>query len=237
MQASRIHSIFIKLYYVFISVKVSLIVIYYSYRRRKLLRKRADECFVWWAQHCVEAIRLHYSIEDPYQLQLDSNKKYIVMCNHSSFYDIPLSALAIKGSLRMMAKEELFRVPIWGRGMKASEFIPVCRQANGRRKVAQQLSYAKEKLKSGIILWIAPEGTRSRDGQLQAFKRGGFKIARQMMADIIPLRIEGAHRLYDPKSKCFLLQQQVRLHLGKVIRVSDYSTELELMAAVQTQLQ
>ena len=86
--------------------------------------------------------------------------------------------------------------------------MPIFR--GNRKHMLDQINYAKKKLESGIILWVAPEGTRSSDGELGKLKRGGFKIAQQMDAIIVPLRITGSDKLYSPDSK--------RYYVGKTNR-------------------
>ncbi|MEM9243015.1 MAG: lysophospholipid acyltransferase family protein [Pseudomonadota bacterium] len=220
MRASFLRSLWIKIYSALITIRISLLVIYYSIFHVHNARQRTDKLAWWWAARLLRAIRLNYTFHDPYHLALQPGKRYIIMCNHCSFYDIPLSFLAIRCSMRMITKKELFRVPIWGTAMKFSEFVPIDRQ--NRKKAIEQLRHAAEKLSSGIVLWIAPEGTRSKTGTLGPLKKGGFKLAAQVDAEIIPLRIEGANRLYDERSGRFLLNQHVDMTIGQAINVRSY---------------
>ena len=113
------------------------------------------------------------------------------MSNHQSYYDIPLLYMTIpdKANLRMIAKKELFRIPLWGRGLKTAEFISIDR--SDHEKSMESMEAAKEKMKSGNMIYLAPEGTRSRDGKLGEFKKGGFLLAIQTESIIIPIGLRG----------------------------------------------
>jgi 1-acyl-sn-glycerol-3-phosphate acyltransferase len=82
-------------------------------------RQRITYYFRIWSQRLLEIIELDYQVYNPYQLKFEADKNYIVMCNHTSLYDIPLSAIAIEGNMRMVAKKELFYVPVFGYAMKS----------------------------------------------------------------------------------------------------------------------
>ncbi len=158
------------------------------------------------------------------------------MSNHSSLYDIPLTLLAFAGSIRMLTKKELFRVPIWGRGLRAGEFISIDR--HDREQALRDLDAARDKMSDGITLWVAPEGTRSRHGELGPFKKGGFMLALQTGATIIPLGIRGARDVLPAKSLTFCLDREAEIHVGRPIdaRRSTIETGDALMAEVERQI-
>jgi 1-acyl-sn-glycerol-3-phosphate acyltransferase len=119
----------------------------------------------------------------------------IVVSNHSSMLDIPALMGAVPGSLRMVLKEELTRVPIWGPALIKSGFVPVRR---GTKEAVSQLAEAERIFAQGVHIWIAPEGTRSRTGELLPFKKGAFHLARSLGAPIIPTWIDGTSRIVPP---------------------------------------
>jgi len=121
---------------------------------------------------------------------------YVVMSNHGSLIDIPAMMGAVPGSLRMVTKEELTKVPLWGQALLASGFVPVDRK--NRDKAIAQLEKAKAQLARGVSIWISPEGTRSRDGKLAPFKKGGFHVAKDLAIPIMPAWIEGASDILPP---------------------------------------
>lgn len=118
----------------------------------------------------------------------------VYMANHVSFLDGPLLFIFIPYSLRVILKKSLFRIPIVGAAMTYVGFVPVDRRgANGGRAAIERASALMRA--AGLSFLIFPEGTRSRDGKLQSFKRGGFFLARNAGAPIIPVSIRGAFRL------------------------------------------
>ncbi len=118
----------------------------------------------------------------------------VYMANHVSFLDGPLLFIIIPESLRVILKKSLFRIPIVGAAMTYTGFVPVDRRgASGGRAAIERASALMRA--AGLSFLIFPEGTRSRDGKLQSFKRGGFFLALSAGAPIIPVSIRGAFRL------------------------------------------
>ena len=126
----------------------------------------------------------------------EPGQAYVIMSNHSSLLDIPALMGAVPGSMRMVMKEELSRVPVWGQALVASGFVAIDRK--NRDKAIGQLEKAKRMLGKGVSIWISPEGTRSRTGKLAPFKKGGFHVATQLGIPIIPAWIEGASEIVPP---------------------------------------
>jgi 1-acyl-sn-glycerol-3-phosphate acyltransferase len=154
---------------------------------------------------------------------IPAGRPVILMSNHSSLYDIPLIFTALPGSIRMLTKKELFRVPIWGRGLTAGEFISIDRK--DREQAIRDLAVARDKMSSGIVLWVAPEGTRSRDGRLGEFKKGGFMLALETGATIIPIGIRGAAGVLPAKTLRFELGREAEVRIGAPIEASTYTLE------------
>ncbi len=126
--------------------------------------------------------------------QLDRKAPYIFMANHLSFLDGPLLFWLIPRSIRVILKKEVFRIPVIGMGMRYVGFVPVDRKTmrGGKRSIDKAVRLMKHR---GYSFLIFPEGTRSRDGRLQAFKRGGFVLALESGAPIVPITIKGTYEL------------------------------------------
>ena len=189
----------------------------------KVTRKKIDVRFFNWADNMLKKIKLSYTVHNKENLVFEAGERYILMCNHASLYDIPLSVVALGGNVRMMAKKELIRVPIWGRAMQACDFISIDRR--NRHQAAKDLVKAGEVLEDGIVLWIAPEGTRSRTGKMLPFKGGGFKLAMTTKAKIIPIGIRGAYDILPPKTTRINKGLHVDIHVGKPVDARDYEAE------------
>lgn len=143
---------------------------------------------------------------------LQPGQAYVFMSNHCSLLDIPAMFGAVPGSLRMVTKEELIRVPLWGYAMKKVGFIPIDRK--NRVKAIRQLEVAKDMLRQGVSVWISPEGTRARDGKLARFKRGGFHLALDLGAPIIPVWIEGTQGVIAPDQLAAREDGEVEVRFG-----------------------
>lgn len=142
-------------------------------------------------------------------------RSYVVMSNHQSLLDIPSIIATFPGRVRMVGKKELSYVPVWGQAMKAAGIVFVDR-ANCAQSIAA-LEAAKAQLRAGTSIWIAPEGTRSRDGELGPFKKGGFHLARQLGVPIAPAWIEGTRHIVSPESFGVQTGGHVTVHWGEPI--------------------
>jgi len=160
--------------------------------------------------------------------QFEPGRPYIVMSNHASLLDIPVMMGAIPGSMRMVMKEELTRVPVWGRALVASGFVPIDRK--NREKAIGQLEKAKRMLSSGVTLWVSPEGTRARDGKLAPFKKGGFHVALDLGVPIVPAFIDGAFGIIPPDQFMVLPDGEITVRFGAPIETAGRSKDdLELL--------
>lgn len=122
---------------------------------------------------------------------LNPNASYIFMANHRSNIDIPTLVQTLRRfQLRLVAKKELAWIPIFGWALWTSKHILVDRA--DRSSVLTTLKRARDKLAKGISVVIFPEGTRGRPGTLLPFKRGGFVLAVQSRAPVVPVTIVGS---------------------------------------------
>lgn len=204
------------------------------FKSRKL---RIDRLAYRWAKKILALPKIIYHVHNPNHAEIPKERPCVIMSNHASLYDIPLIFAAFpQKRIRMIAKKELFRVPIWGAAMRASGFVSIDR--NNPKQALRDLKKAEEKMREGLILWMSPEGTRSRTGKLNAFKSGGFKIAMETKAIIIPVGIRGAFRVLPPKTFRFSLGETVDIHIGKPIDTTIYSSSerLKLMQAVESEI-
>lgn len=213
------------------------LVISYTRKNTPDLRDKMNQVIHSWCKQLLRIINLSYQVHDPYHLTLDPTRHYIIMSNHTSHYDIPLILLTFPGTVRMIAKKELFKVPVWGHAMKAAEFITIDRE--NRMQAIKDLEEAKKKMQSGILPWIAPEGTRSRTGKLQTFKKGGFMIALETQAIIIPVNIQGTFQILPPKTWNFHTHEKAHIYIGKPIDTTQYSlkTRNQLVKDVRQEIE
>ena len=155
-------------------------------------------------------------------ITIRQDRKYIIMCNHSSHYDIPLTFMAFGGAqIRMIAKKELFKIPLFGQAMKASK--TVCIDRKNLTQAIRDLDQAKKIMEEGFIVWISPEGSRLKSDGRKPLKKGGFITAIQTEAIIIPMYISGAEKILPAKTWDFYLNQKVSVKVLPQIDASKYS--------------
>ena len=214
------------------TLRISLITMFEVYRG-VYRRADGDARLRWWSRRLLDLVGLRCIVVNPHDVRFEPGRPTILMSNHQSLYDIPLLFVALPGSIRMLTKKELFRVPIWGRGMRAAEFVSIDRK--DREQALRDLDEARRKMDDGIVLWLAPEGTRSRDGRLGTLKKGGFILAIETAATIVPIGIRGSASVLPPGTFFGArLGRTAEVHVGKPIYAGDYSTERrdELMSEV-----
>jgi 1-acyl-sn-glycerol-3-phosphate acyltransferase len=199
-------------------------------------RQEVDKLSRIWSDKILRIAGVSYAVFNPAQITLVPDKQYIIMSNHDSLYDIPLIFIAVPGSIRMITKKELFRVPLWGHAMKATEFIAIDRKNSAQ--AIKDLDKARAKMQTGIVLWIAPEGTRSRTGKLGMFKKGGFMLALQTGATIIPVGIRRSSDILPADTLNFNKGITAEIHIGTPIEASQYTlqTREQLMLAVEQEI-
>ncbi|MFT4060352.1 MAG: lysophospholipid acyltransferase family protein [Legionella sp.] len=187
-------------------------------------RAWTDDVIHHWVDQLLNKVQVKYTVINPHNVQPESGKATIIMCNHSSAYDIPLSFKAFPDhSIRMLAKRELYKIPLLGKAMAAAEFPFIDRKK--RYQAIKDLEYVKKLMESGIIIWVAPEGTRSKDATLGPFKKGSFITAINSKATIIPIGIRGANDILPARSFNIHLNQKAEIHIGKPIEASQFTLE------------
>jgi len=190
----------------------------------KINRAWVDKTLHIWVRRILNIVKVKCVVVNPHHIEPQYGQPTIIMCNHSSLYDIPLSFYAFpKHSIRMLAKKELSRIPIVGKGMTAAEFPFIDRK--NRRKAINDLNAVNALLANNIVIWLAPEGTRSTDGRLAPFKKGGFITAIKAGAMIIPIGIRGANMILPARTFRFNLDQTAEVHVGEPIDASKYTMQ------------
>jgi 1-acyl-sn-glycerol-3-phosphate acyltransferase len=186
-----------------------------------------------FARRVVSRARIQLEVVGAEKVPLD--RAFVYMSNHQSHIDIPvLYATVPSPSLRMVAKTELFRIPGFGRAMRVAEFVEVDR--SDRERAVDSLRRAAEILASGVSVWIAPEGHRSRDGVLGPLKKGGFHLSRDTGAAILPVALSGTRNVLRPDTRRMNPDVPVRVVFGSPIETQGRPIP-DLMASVQSFLE
>lgn len=120
---------------------------------------------------------------------LSPTERYVYCANHSSLFDIPVLLATLPDNIRIMYKEELGRIPVFGWCLRMSPFIAVDR--GDSREAFAKIEQTVATMSTGASVLVFPEGTRSEDGRLGAFKRGAFSLAARSGRPIVPVTLVG----------------------------------------------
>ena len=142
----------------------------------------------------------------------------ILMSNHQSNFDILSLIAALPGRIYWIAKKELFDIPVFGPSIRRGGYIPLDRSDG--RKALQSMENAAAIIREGKSVVMFPEGTRSRDGRLLPFKRGGFMLAVRAGVPVIPVTINGSGKV-NPGGQITLYPGSISLTLHPQVTIPD----------------
>jgi 1-acyl-sn-glycerol-3-phosphate acyltransferase len=156
------------------------------------------------------------------RVPLDPTRPYVFVANHASMIDIWAVFIAVPASFRFIAKKQLSYIPLFGWAMSAGRFIFIDRQnpLAARRSIDE----AARRIRAGQSVVIFPEGTRTRDGRLGPFKKGGFRLAIDSGAAIVPIAIKGSRALM-PRGAALIRAGTVTVDIGEPIPTAGLKTD------------
>ncbi len=156
----------------------------------------------------------------------------IFVANHTSNSDPPALVVAIPKRVSLLAKKEVFRLPILATAFRLAGIVPVDRA--DRDSAAASVDRAIESLKSGLSFLVYPEGTRSQDGRLLPFKKGTFIMAIEVGVPIVPVSVGGAQKIMR-KGELAIHPGEIVVKFHRPVDASRYTLEQrgELMARIQ----
>jgi 1-acyl-sn-glycerol-3-phosphate acyltransferase len=166
---------------------------------------------------------LGIDLEATGQDRLDPAQRYIFMGNHLSFLDAPLLVTVIGRPVRFIVKRFVFRIPVLGLGMNFAGYVPLDKAGagEGRKRIARAAELIKTR---GYSFLIYPEGTRSWEGTLLPFRRGGFFLALETGVPIVPVSVHGTYELM-PRGTKRVRGGLVRIVFHEPVPVAGYSAE------------
>ena len=171
-----------------------------------------------WARGILFVSRIKVTVNG--LANIDPAQSYVYMSNHQSNFDIPVLLACLPVQFRWLAKAELFKIPIFGRAMRGAGYVKIDRF--NQEAAFESLSEAAEKMKNGVSVMIFPEGTRSRDGNIRPFKKGGFVMAMDAGVPIVPIVLKGTWTIMD-KSSLRINTGQVSLNIEPPIATTGYT--------------
>jgi 1-acyl-sn-glycerol-3-phosphate acyltransferase len=195
------------------TLSISIGTLWESQRARGVQRDTSDLRLAWWSARVVARAKLQ--IEVTGREHIGASEAFVVMSNHQSHYDVPLLYHVLGTNMRMVAKQELGKVPLFGAALRASGFVLIDRK--NRAQAIESMQSAHMQIQGGTSIFIAPEGTRSRDGALGDFKKGGFVLAQQVGARILPVTIQGTRDALPSGAFRSTTGARVRVHIHSPI--------------------
>lgn len=159
----------------------------------------------------------------------------VFLSNHQSHFDILALVLALPGQYRVLAKRELFFIPVFGWAIWLAGCVPVDRSR--RESAIRSIDRAAEKVRAGRSILIFGEGTRSEDGSLRPLKKGAFFLAVKGGAPIVPVTISGS-RAVLPKGGRDIRPGVIDVVISPPVETSRHAPERmdDLMAEVRRAL-
>jgi 1-acyl-sn-glycerol-3-phosphate acyltransferase len=161
--------------------------------------KRQHWCARNWCRMIAVTAGERVRVHGAHHIQPDTS--YVFLSTHQSYMDIPAMLGYLPAQLRIAAKKSLFRVPFMGWHLTRAGHIPIDRSST--QNAVASMQKAASYLRRGICAFVFPEGTRSRDGYLHKFKKGGFKLAIQAGVPVIPITIIGSRQILPPDELIF----------------------------------
>jgi len=187
----------------------------------KLTQADVDHRVQRWCEHVFELSKSTVRVSGVDAI--DRTQAHVLLSNHVSLLDIPAVCVTYPGRVRFVAKQELRKVPMFGAAMEAAGIVFVDR--GNRQRAIEQLRSAGSLFEQGTSVWVAAEGSRSRDGRLHAFKKGGFHVALQHGLPILPTWIQGTLEVIPPDQWGSVTGQVIDVHYGEPLATAGCSRE------------
>ncbi len=149
-----------------------------------------------WSRYTLKVINMKY---EAYGIENIPSDNCLFVANHQSILDVPLLLDAVQRPIGFVAKKELKKVPILRGWVKTMNCLFLDRSDN--REAIKTINQGIEFLKSGVSMAIFPEGTRSKDGSIQDFKKGSLRLAIRSKTPIVPVAISGSYKGLEEKGR------------------------------------
>jgi len=149
---------------------------------------------------------------------------YMIVANHQSYLDVPLIAGYVDQNVYFIAKEELKKLPLFGKGIT---LLGLFIDRENPRKAVASIRKIIDLIKNGKKVLLFPEGTRSTDGNLLPFKKGTMKIPMLAKTNILPVAILGTEKSW-PKGKYFPQKANITVKILPPVNTVKFKSEEEL---------
>ena len=155
--------------------------------------------------------------------EFDPDQPRILVANHQSSFDVFALCGWLPGNFRFVVKKELAKIPIFGAAWQRCGHVSIDR--SDLSAAIESLQTVADRVASeNLTIAMFAEGTRSKDGRLQPFKKGPFVLAIRAGVPIVPVAISGTHEIL-PKGRWRIEKSEVHVHVGSPIPTDQYSLE------------
>jgi len=154
--------------------------------------------------------------------KIQPGTSYIIISNHQSLYDIIALVTTLGIQYRWFIKREVLKIPLFGYGLYASRNIFIDR--SNTAKAIESINKGIDRLPRGVSIMVFAEGTRSPDGQIQEFKKGGFVTAVRRNIPILPVTVNGSRRVL-PKKSLAVTPGKIQVVIGDPIDTGGYTAD------------
>jgi 1-acyl-sn-glycerol-3-phosphate acyltransferase len=195
-------------------------------------RERVQKVARLWSWLILKVAGITVSLEGQENL---ASPPYLIMANHQSALDIFALLAVMPVSFKFIAKRELFRIPVFGWALRRADYISIDRE--NPREALKAIEEAVRKIRNGAVVLIFPEGTRSENGNLLPFMKGGFTLAARAQVPVVPLAIIGTNNLHPTGNVLSVPKRKghVTLRAGKpmVTEGKGAAAKTEFMEAIR----
>jgi len=186
----------------------------------------------WWARSILRAAGIDLHTEG--MEKVDPAKRYVLVSNHYSYFDIPCILVAVPQPIRFMAKASLFKIPIFGWALGRAGFIPIDRK--NRRTAVKSFDLAAARIRKGNTIVIFPEEGRSRERQMRPFQRGAFLLAIKAQMPMMPIAVDGTFDVHPVGAKR-VTPGKVTVKVGSMIDCASTTLRDKERLATETRAQ
>ena len=175
-----------------------------------------------WGRWIVKVCGIKVEVEG--LERLDPAQSYVVISNHLSNFDIWATLGALPLTIHFVAKKELLKLPFFGHALAVSDHIIIDR-ANPDEAVAVINTRVANQIGKGFCILFYAEGTRSPDGKVHPFKKGGITLALRTGLPIVPLSVSGTRKFLPQRRMIIRPVGRVKLVLGEPIDTRAYTLD------------
>ncbi|HEX8695909.1 MAG TPA: lysophospholipid acyltransferase family protein [Longimicrobium sp.] len=177
-----------------------------------------------WARTVMRASGCRVVLHHPERVA--PGEPRVIVSNHVSWFDVFALAASLPGRFHFVAKKELLKIPVFGPAMRAAGHITIDR--SNRERAIESLREAGERIRrSPAVVVVYAEGTRSRDGRLQPFKKGAFMLAIESRVPIVPLAVAGSYEIM-PKGSWRIRPNTIHLHFLEPVPAAEVAAAASL---------